>query len=454
MKRMRTALAACAALSAMLAIAAPASAKTSFKRVFTLGVGSYANDALARTPDGKLHVIFQTTTGSSPVSTGLATRVVSASGALSGPVQALSGWAAGIPGLTVMPGGGLLAAFGAISPNNVPALWTIGSSDGGQTWSTPAQAYSPVTQAYGANLNAQTLNGVPALTLAVSGGITTQLGITANAPASLLTDSSDDSAADVNSAIDGASGAVVVSWSSLANAGGDYIRQAASSLGAPAKVPGLQRNEVQISGRSGGAAGVYAPYTLNGTGVRLFRYGGGGVAVGSLKGVNASVLGIAPAPRGRLWVMWGDDNGVAVTRSNMAVTRFERIQQLKPGSATLFRVYGDGQLGPLDMFADQLPASNVHAPGGYYARVLPLLTVTRSVKALYNKKGAIVGHTARIRVTDAGDDVKGAKVKLDGKSATTGKQGTVQFGFGPGGGSVSLEVTAATYQAYASQFKL
>ena len=43
--------------------------------------------------------------------------------------------------------------------------------------------------------------------------------------------------------------------------------------------------------------------------------------------------------------MWADDSGggVAVTRSNKAVTRFEPIQHLKLKSAVIYRVSGDGR---------------------------------------------------------------------------------------------------------------
>ena len=447
----RITLTTAAALCTMLAACAPAGAKAAFTRVFTLGVGPFANEALARTADGSLHIMYQTTSGSSAVPNGLATNVVSPSGKLSPPVQALSGWTPSIPGLTALPGGGLLAAFGAVSPQNVSALWTIASGDGGQTWSAPAQTPTSVVQAYGANLNAQALGSLPILTLTVSGGVSTQQGTADNAPTSLLVDSSDNFAANANSAVD-ASGQVIVSWDSLAGSGGDFMRAAAPQLGSVQKAPGVQKNELQLAARTGG--GVFAAYTSDQKHVRLVRYGGGSVAVPALKAVTPGVMGVASGPAGRIWVMWGDDHGIAVTRSNMAVTRFEPVQQLNPGSFTLYRVYGDGQLGPLDLFVDQIPTSDIHAPGGFYTRVLPLLSAAPGVIVHHNKKGAVTGYGVNVRVTDAGDAVSGAAVKLGGKTVKTGKSGVAHFALGPGAASAQLSVTAATYRRYSVRLKL
>lgn len=444
-----------AATAALLTACAPAGAQAAFTRAFTLGVGPNPNEAIARTADGRLHIIYQTTSATSPAPTGLATAYLSPSGKLSAAVQALSGWTPALPGLAALPGGGLLAAFGAVSPANVSSLWTIASSDGGLTWSPPSQAYSTVAQAYGANVNALASAATPILTLAVAGGITTQQGTATDAPSSLLTDASDDFASSPNAAVDGASGAVIVSWQSSAGSGGDYLREVAPTLGAAVKVPGQEKGEVQVAGRSAGATGVYAPYTVDGSHVRLFQYGGGTVAVGSYKGVGASALGVAQSSDGRLWVMWGDDNGVVVTRSNKAVTRFEPIQRLKPSSLTLYRVYGDGQLGPLDLLVDQLPKADEHAPGGFYTRVLPLLSVQHSVTVKHDKQGKVSGFKLSVKVTDAGDAVAGAKVKVGAKTVTTGKTGGAALNFSAGAATAKqLEVTAPTYRAWTGSVKL
>jgi hypothetical protein len=214
------------------------------------------------------------------------------------------------------------------------------------------------------------------------------------------------------------------------------MRQVAPSLGTPQKMPGQIRNELVLSGRDAGA-GVFAAYTQDGSSVRLQRYGGGSVAVGKLRGVTPAKLGTATGLAGRIWVIWGDDNGVAVTRSNKAVTRFEPIQRTRPDSAGLLRLSGDGRLGPLDLLVDQIPNGNPIPPSGtFYARVLPQLSAKAKVKK----------HKLTVKVTDAGDAVAGAKVKAAGKKATTNAKGTAVLKLSPKTkGKLAVTVTKTGY---------
>ena len=171
-------------------------------------------------------------------------------------------------------------------------------------------------------------------------------------------------------------------------------------------VPGQSRNTQELAGRDAGP-GVYGAYTTDGKHVRLFRYGGGTVAVGSAK-TQAKDLGVATSLDGRIWVMWGDDSGggVAVTRSNKAVTRFEPIQHLKLNSGSMYRISGDGRLGPLDLLVDQIPnVSPIQPPGVFYGRTRAVLSAAFSVKPIKNKKLAVIGHTLTVTVSDAGDPV-------------------------------------------------
>jgi hypothetical protein len=195
---------------------------------------------------------------------------------------------------------------------------------------------------------------------------------------------------------------------------------------------------------------VYGAYTTNNKSVKLIRYGGGSVSVGSLKSVTPKAMGVATSLAGRIWVMWGDDSvggGVAVTRSNKAVTRFEPIQKLKPNSGSLYRLSGDGRLGPLDLLVGQIPNTNpIQAPGSFYARVLPVMSVATSVHAIKNKKLKVVGHKLEVAVSDAGDAVAGASVAAGKKSGTTNSKGVITLTFsGASPGRVSLTVTKAGY---------
>ncbi len=67
----------------------------------------------------------------------------------------------------------------------------------------------------------------------------------------------------------------------------------------------------------------------------------------------------------------------AITRSNKAKTRFEPVQVFDIHPGILWRLYGDGRLGPLDLLANISP-NGAPNTGIYYVRELPVLTVSGS----------------------------------------------------------------------------
>lgn len=459
MRRFTTAAILCPVALTLAVTVAPLTAQAAFTRVLTLGVGDYPNYSFVRTTDGALHLMYQTTAAGSSAPDGLATRAISASGKLSAPVQALSGWGTPIPGLTVLPGGSLLAAFGAIEPvpPNTSSMWTISSTDGGATWSAPTDSSSGILEqlAYNAVVSAQTYAGAPLLALSVAGSLVTQQGLGANAPTRSVVDSSDDFAGDVNSAVDASTGAVILSWDSLASSGGDFIREVAPTLGPVVHAPGKQHDELQLAGRDTGP-GVFAAYSNDGQHVRLLNYNGGTVSVGSYKGVSASALGVTTGPDGRIWVMWGaDSGGIAITRSNKAVTKFERIQHVDPKALTLYRVSGDGRPGPLDLLVDEVPSAAGNIPGTFYERVNAVMTVNASVATHKSKTGKALGYTVKFKVADAGDPLPGATIKLGAKTGKTNSQGALMLKL-PASTAVheALSVTKDTYRKVAHKLKL
>jgi hypothetical protein len=451
--RFATAVAAVAIAIGMLA--GPAGAVT-FTRLSTVNPSTGPSVAVTRTADGNLHLVYQTFQGRG--FSGLASMTISPKGVPGPQVQALSGWQAGIPGLVGLPNGTLAAVFGGTSPGLVSSVWAITSADGGATWSAPVDVRSggPLEAGvYAADVTATMSGSTPVLTLPVGGSIVAQVGLGPGSPTYRVNTSPSDAAAGgVDTAADAATGEVVASWQSLASPGGLFLQGAAPTLGAPQLVPGQMHNTLTIAGRDSGA-GVFGAYSTDGTHVRLLRYGGGTVAVGSLGGVTTKVLGVATGLKGRMWVMWGDENGgIGVTRSNMAVTRFEPIQHLNPHAGGLYRLFGDGRLGPLDLIVDQIPSTSVTA-GDYYARVLPVLSASTSVKKLKGKGGKVTGFKLTVRVTDAGDPVAGAKVSAKGHHATTDTQGRASLTLHGGTtGTVKMTVSAPGYQLLSAKVKL
>lgn len=444
------------ALAAAAIAAAPSAAAPTFTRVSTIGVGTSPNYGAVRTPDGVLHLVFQTSPGGNAAPDGLATRTISPTGVLGAQTQALSGWGAGKPGLVRLPNGTLEAVFGATSPppNQQSGVWGIASSDGGATWAAPTivgDGDSNEALGYAADMTAAlTGGGTPVVSLPIAGSIVIQQGLGQGATSQVVTDSSDNSAGDVDTTVDAGTGQVFASWQSLAGSGGDFIEPVAPALGTAQKMPGPVRNELVISGRDKGA-GVFAAFTLDGSKVQLQRYGGGAVPVGKASGVQANKLGTATGLDGRIWVIWGDDNTVALTRSNKAVTKFEPVQKTRLDSAGLDRLAGDGRLGPLDLLVDQIPNGNPVPPSGtFYARVLPELSA--SVKVTSVKKST--AHKLKVTVTDAGDAVSGAKVSAAGRKATTGTNGVAKLKVASRSKRVKLTVKHAGYNALTKKVKL
>ncbi len=427
--------------AAVLAPAGP------FKRLDTVKATTSQAVAAARTPNGVLHLVYQTLSGSSV--TGLSTIAISPAGKPGPAASVVSGWQAGQPGLLALPGGTLQTVFGAISPSKVSGVWGVSSTNGGVGWTSPSLVGAGgdyESLAYAADVTGAVSGTQPVLALPSAGNLVVQVGLGGGSTPAKITTQADGSTTDADLAVDAASGQVVAGWPSVAHQPALYL-QGVSPVGAPQKVPGQSRNAVVLAGRDAGP-GVFAAYTSDGKHVRLLRYGGGSVAVGSRAGTTAKVLAAATGPAGRIWVMWGDDSGggVAVTRSNKAVTRFETIQQVTLNPLSLYRLEGDGRLGPLDLLADVIPGKGPTVSGLYYARVLPVFATTVAVHAVKNGKGVIVGHVLTVSVTDAGDPVPGAKVSAGGKQATTGKNGSAALTFGVSTvGALKLTVTAPGY---------
>jgi hypothetical protein len=452
-------------LAAAVALAAPAVGVASVKltRVGTIpGTGGPVT-AFVRTADGRLHLVYPTSDSGAQ---GLTSRSISPSGSLDAAVSALgTDWGVSAPGLVQLPGGSLEALFGAVSPAapHPDDTWGIASTDGGTTWSAPAIASSGgpgEAQAYSAAVTAQVSGSTPVLLLTVSGTLVAQQGLGPGSPFARVDTVTDGFPSATDSALDAASGQVVAGWDSLAQTtGGSYLQSVAPAPGTAEKVPGESRPTLTIAGRDKGP-GVFAAYTSDDRHVRLLRYGGGSVAVGTLAAVRPSVMGVATGIDGRMWVMWGADGGrIALTRSNKAVTRFEPVQKINGHILTLQRLYGDGRLGPLDLLVDELPDVTPSRPTGvYHARALPELSAAASVTpviTIKNKKKVVTGHTVTLTVTDAGDAVKGATVTIKGHVKNSNASGVAKVTLaGDSTKHVTATVTAAAYQKLKKKISL
>jgi hypothetical protein len=147
--------------------------------------------------------------------------------------------------------------------------------------------------------------------------------------------------------------------------------------------------------------------------------------------------------------MWGDVKGtasrIAITRSNKARTNVEPTQVFNYNPEALWRIYGDGRLGPLDLLVNMTPTVPTGHPlvtGIFHARVLPMLSATVSVKQLSATKFKLT-----VKVTDAGDPVSGATVSARAHHKTTNSIGVAKVTVaGSSGRHVTVTITVPGYK--------
>jgi hypothetical protein len=459
--RSRTTQLLCALVGALtLFLVAPLAASAATLHTTQLATAGYGSTPVgfARSADGVLHVVVTQNTNWGDSYSGIAALSISPSGHVGPPVQALN-WggqsAQGNAGLAVMPSGALEATWGGY-PFGSDGPWGISSTNGGATWSPPANIGSGSMQFGDSHVPLAVSNGTPVLVAGCCGNIVVQQGFGPGSPTYQLTNSTDGCAGNTDTAVDAATGAAVVSWDSCDGTGGLWLQQVAPSPGAAVKepVPTQYGSGVTpiVAGRDTGP-GVFAAYPANyanTTQMRLLRYGGGSVAVGSAKHMHANAWGVATGPAGRIWVMWWGQNTktgkfeLAATRSNKADTRFEPIQVFGPMNwSFLFSLAGDGRLGPLDLLIGGNPTGSQAASGFYYARIPAVLSASVSAAALGSGKFKLKAH-----VTDAGDPVSGATVAAKGSSKSTNGSGDAKLTIsGHSGENVTVTITAPGYRA-------
>ena len=415
------------ALAIALATAGAASAAKAVKAKWNRidGPTGAGNEiGLVRGADGVLHAVWIKGTTPSTISD----TTISAAGRPAGTSTIAGGWDGngGIAGL-LMPDQTLrLFVTGGHVPNLPTAQTGVNSFTApasGSPWTLDAGRVWGGTIAYDSGTLGATLtnDGQPVTAWSGAGAGTVHVGLDPNTPNSSY-------GADLGAswlATDRGSGAVVLAAPTVAGSGGTFVQQVLPSAGASQTLPAVAN--LQASGLAGriGVGGVYVAWT-DGKTMKLTQLGGG---TRTLARGPFSFAKVFAAPAGRLWLAWGDTNdGLYVTRSNGAVTKFETVQHLKLASgnvAGLANENGEGSAGPLDFFAlFQIGGSD---RGYWQTHVFPTLSIGSS--AGKSKRGK---RSVTITVTDAGDPVSGASVKVGSKKGRTGATGRVTFSLSPG----------------------
>jgi hypothetical protein len=421
-----------AVVIAVVCGAASASAAP-WKRVTTPDGASTDQVGLARTADGVLHVAWHHPTG--PNTEDLRHTAITPAGRIGATSPIQSGWTGFTNTALVVEPGGLRAFWGAFrttDPNDPQRESnTALSPDGGASWALqPGQIDPSGAQSY-ASSHAATVrtDGTTLQAFAGTLGTWVHAGLSPTTPNHDFMDGH-QYGNDPNLATD-ATNRTVMAWYSNATGRLGVLAQDVnadgSPLGAPVTMPTTGAMNVGMLGRTPLVArrggGFHVAYPAPG-GVRVWRVGAVKAPV-IARVDNSPAVAIAAAGDGRIWVLWTKgfgDPDVLARRSNKDATRFgATVNAGHPQDALqAYKLDASAAGNALDALANFNIGTTSRAVTSY-RRLLPGLTLQASPSRLRNGEQTDV----RFTVSDAGDPVRGASVKVAGRAGSTDGRGHV-----------------------------
>ena len=238
----------------------------------------------------------------------------------------------------------------------------------------------------------------------------------------------------------------MMAWFSSAEANRGVLAQGVNADGTPAgavmTMPGsavmvgggtVSKTPIVARAKNGGFYVAYALGYPTANQVRVWRVGASSATLLDRTPANSQTT-LAADPKGRIWAVWSDgtfgDTRVLAARSNPEATEFGApvdAGAVRDAHST-YSVDASATASALDILA--LFGTGAESGGAtYHARVEPGLTL----KA--RKSGGRVTFT----VTDAGDAVRRATVKIAGRSGRTDSQGRVTLQVRKGTATASAE---------------
>ncbi len=417
-------------LAAALMLMAPTAADAApWRQVTASGGDSVDQVGLVRTSDGVLHVAWHDDGD-------LLHTAIGRNGKLGATSPIQSGWTGHMDAaLTAVPGG-IRVVWGAIRSDDTSDpnqdLNTARSTTGGASWQlTPGSIIPRGAQAYGSDAAATTLpDGTVLEAWAGTLGTWVHSGLDPATPnmdyqAPLGTYGYQPGLAS------DAGGRAMMAWFSSGSTQRGVVAQGVNADGSPAgatmTMPGSQVmvgggtvSKTPIVARAGG--GFYVGYAIGyptASRVRVWRAGAGSATQLARTAANSQVT-LAADGKGRIWAVWSDgtfgETHVLAARSNPEATRFGAAVDAGAvrGAHSTYALDASATSSALDVLA--LFGTGTSSGGATYVkRIRPGLTLKAS------KRSGRVTFT----VTDAGDPVRGAKVRLAGHSGRTDGRGRV-----------------------------
>jgi len=386
---------------------------------------------LARTPDGVLHVVWQRrgATTSALWQTRLSPDGVSLG---LGPVAA--GLAEpGSPALTPEPGGVLDAFTFARTADGTGADLMLFTASASGDWTPGAQPLAHVAGVIAPAVGATTTrDGTPVVAWSAGSQLRFRYGVDPGA-ASPAVGAGGCCASGVQPAVDQATGQAYLAWASSApHAMGIYVEAidrggatrprvfATGSANKKRTRAALPAGRVALAARTG-APGVYLAYATSYPkvrGVSLLHVGVRKVVL-HVDAADAATVVLAAAPQGRLWLAWSRDGAIYAARTNRFATHLGAVRKIpfRRGARAVDQLQGEAGSGLLDLVASFDARGNASF---WHQIVLPGLSL--AVTTTNQTSG-----TARyvFRVTDAGEPVPNASVRVGQQTLTTGVAGVV-----------------------------
>ncbi len=419
------------------------------------GVTNIVQPGLYRTADGTLHVAMQRNASDFTVEY-IDVAHVSEAGKLTGRTDATGAW----EGLTVdpklvgSPDGGMRMVYGGIRTTDVNDpyaagyLWQSSSPADGGSWTLSPTAAVAANTGYASSGSGATTLADGTLVAAYPQGSTIHYQVGAAAPASF--EVADCCAYDVTLVQD--AGVVYAAWYANGDGAanmGEFVRTIYPTLGPIIQVPGSVST---FSGNPGTIANsqTTAMATRNGGGVYvafckgyptcdsvvLWKYGTSKLLkVPHSQG--ASHVAISPAPSGRLWIAFeDDDDDLHAVRTNTTAKQFGAVRTINaPGSVdSVFKIAIEGTRARADLLFND-------GERIWHQQLYAGLTL-EATPGEWNGKNSV---EVTFKVTDAGESLNNAKVKAkwngQEKTCTTQANGRCKLSF-PKMGKSKIKVTA------------
>ena len=410
-----------------------------WKAVSSGAVDVLSEITVARTPDGVLHAVYQQDVGTVAEYEHAS---ISTSGSVLSRSKPVGTWGTLIhnPKLLRSTTGGLRLVFSGLQDTNSANFYSRGyaydtiSDAAGTTWTLQPRALTKFGYAYsGYGVGATTLsNGTPVTAASLNSETHYRVG----------TIDTTDHIAVTNAPPDGVSSVGLGNYTfhtQLVNSGdavwmltyvlgnseaseGIFAQQIHPTVGAVLKAPGSttggsslnpDQTIAAVARPGGGVVVAYKTGYPTTNAISVWQVGG---STKKIKAKNVYQIAMDTGASGRLWLAWVDGSDqVRAVRSAPNGLAFGAVQKLgRPtSSADLWRIAVDASLDQGTVLVNDTVARRVSL-----RMVKPGLSLSASGSLRAHRLGSV-----KVKVTDAGDALKGVKVKGGGDSCKTKANG-------------------------------